>query len=33
MAQEELKGNRNFSHFGADANLLAELEAVFHSYH
>jgi len=29
MAEEELKGNRHFSHFGADANLLEELEAVF----
>ena len=26
------RGNPNFSHFGADANLLAELEAVFKSY-
>ncbi|HEY8650495.1 MAG TPA: phosphoribulokinase [Chthoniobacterales bacterium] len=33
MAQEELKGNRNFSDFGPSANLLAELEAVFRSYH
>ena len=32
MAEEELKGNRNFSHFGANANLLEELEAVFCSY-
>ena len=32
MAEEELKGNRNFSHFGANANLLEELEAVFRSY-
>jgi len=32
MAEEELKGNRNFSHFGPGANLLAELEAVFRSY-
>jgi phosphoribulokinase len=32
MAEEELRGNRNFSHFGADANLLEQLESVFHSY-
>jgi len=32
MAEEELKGNRNFSHFGPGANLLEELEAVFRSY-
>jgi len=32
MALEEVKGNRNFSHFGPRANLLAELEAVFRSY-
>ena len=32
MAEEEAKGNRNFSHFGPSANLLAELEAVFCSY-
>ena len=32
MAEEELRGNRNFSHFGANANLLEELEAVFRSY-
>jgi len=32
MAEEELKGNHNFSHFGANANLLEELEAVFRSY-
>ena len=31
-AKEELKGNRNFSHFGANANLLEELEVVFRSY-
>jgi phosphoribulokinase len=28
MAQEESKGNRNFSDFGPSANLLAELEAA-----
>ena len=33
MAQEESKGNRNFSDFGPSANLLAELEALFRSYH
>jgi phosphoribulokinase len=33
MAQEESKGNRNFSDFGPSAYLLAELEAVFRSYH
>ena len=32
MAEEELHGNSNFSHFGASANLLQELEAVFRSY-
>ncbi len=32
MAEEELRGNRNFSHFGANADLLQELEAVFRSY-
>lgn len=32
MAEEEQKGNRNFSHFGPGANLLEELEAVFRSY-
>src|SRR6202045_154669 len=32
MAMEEAKGNRNFSHFGPGANLLTELEAVFHTY-
>jgi len=31
-AEEEKKGNRNFSHFGIGANLLDELEAVFRSY-
>ncbi|MGB6324285.1 MAG: phosphoribulokinase, partial [Methylocella sp.] len=33
MAEEEAKGNRHFSHFGPSGNLLAELEAVFRSYH
>lgn len=32
MEEEALKGNPNFSHFGADANLLQELEAVFRGY-
>ena len=32
MAEEEAKGNRDFSHFGPGANLLAELEAVFQSF-
>ncbi|HET6378364.1 MAG TPA: phosphoribulokinase [Methylocella sp.] len=32
MAEEEAKGNRNFSHFGPGANLFAELEAVFRSF-
>ncbi|QBR71335.1 phosphoribulokinase [Beijerinckiaceae bacterium] len=32
MAEEEANGNRNFSHFGPRANLLAELEGVFRSY-
>jgi phosphoribulokinase len=32
MAEEESTGNRNFSHFGEDANLFAELEALFRDY-
>jgi phosphoribulokinase len=32
MAEEEATGNRNFSHFGEDANLFAELEALFRDY-
>jgi phosphoribulokinase len=32
MAEEAERGNRHFSHFGPDANLLAELEAVFAQY-
>ncbi|MCI0599595.1 MAG: phosphoribulokinase [Beijerinckiaceae bacterium] len=32
MAEEEARGNRDFSHFGPGANLLAELEAVFRTY-
>ena len=32
MRKQEAAGNLNFSHFGPDANLLAELESVFRSY-
>ena len=32
MAEAEKKGDRNFSHFGADANLFEELEGVFKEY-
>lgn len=32
MAEAEARGNRAFSHFGEEANLLEELEAVFASY-
>ncbi len=32
VAEEEAKGNASFSHFGAEANLLPELEAVFREY-
>lgn len=32
MAAAEQAGNRNFSHFGPDANLLKELEATFEEY-
>ncbi len=32
MQEEESRGNRNFSHFGPEANLLDELEATFRSY-
>ncbi len=32
MAEEAAKGNNNFSHFGLDANILEELEAVFKQY-
>lgn len=32
MQQRERDGFRNFSHFGPDANLLAELEGLFASY-
>jgi len=32
MADAEETGNKNFSHFGPDANLLSELEDVFRQY-
>ncbi|MBT6094118.1 MAG: phosphoribulokinase [Rhodospirillaceae bacterium] len=32
MAEESQKANNHFSHFGPEANLLAELEAAFKSY-
>jgi phosphoribulokinase len=32
MAEETARGNRHFSHFGPNANQLAELEAVFAQY-
>jgi phosphoribulokinase len=32
MAESEAAGNRNFSHFGADANLFAELAELFQQY-
>ncbi len=32
MAEAEKTGNRNFSHFGADANLFAELAELFQQY-
>ena len=32
MAQAEAKGNVHFSHFGDEANLFAELEALFRDY-
>ncbi len=32
MKEAEAKGNTHFSHFGPEANLLAELEALFASY-
>ena len=32
MTEEMAKGNFNFSHFGPEANLLEELEAVFRDY-
>jgi phosphoribulokinase len=33
MAEEEAKGNRDFSHFGPGANLWTELQSVFRSYY
>jgi phosphoribulokinase len=32
MKQAEIQGNHNFSHFGPEANLLAELETLFRTY-
>ncbi len=32
MKEQEAQGNNNFSHFGPEANLLDELEALFKSY-
>ncbi len=32
LAEREAKGDRHFSHFGPEANMLAELEALFKSY-
>ena len=32
MAQEEASGNRNFSHFGADANLFGKIGDLFETY-
>ena len=32
MAEEEAAGNKHFSHFGPEANLLVELEALFREY-
>lgn len=32
LKTEEARGNSHFSHFGPDANLIAELEALFKSY-
>jgi len=32
MAEEAARGNHHFSHFGPEANLLEELEAVFKTY-
>jgi phosphoribulokinase len=32
QAEAEKAGNHNFSHFGAETNLFAELEQLFHSY-
>ena len=32
MAEQSASGNQHFSHFGADANLFAELEQLFRTY-
>ena len=32
MAEEEARGNKHFSHFGPEANLLGELESLFREY-
>jgi len=32
MAEEEAKGNRHFSHFGAEGNLFEDIEALFRQY-
>lgn len=32
MAEEEAKGNRHFSHFGAEGNLFEEIEGLFRQY-
>jgi phosphoribulokinase len=32
MAEEEARGNHHFSHFGAEGNLFAEIEALFCNY-
>src|SRR5574337_783831 len=32
MAAEEARGNHRFSHFGPEANLFEELEALFRDY-
>jgi phosphoribulokinase len=32
QAEAERQGNKHFSHFGAENNLFAELEQLFHSY-
>src|SRR5512136_1404061 len=32
MAEETARGNQHFSHFGPEANLFGELEALFRDY-
>ncbi|MFP5467460.1 MAG: phosphoribulokinase [Gammaproteobacteria bacterium] len=32
MAEEEARGNRHFSHFGAEGNLFEDIEALFRQY-